>query len=396
VTPNAATLQAPAHAPGRAQAEAGAAAVPWHVWAVLFASTSVIVGVLWDISWHQTIGRDTFWSPPHMAMYLGGVVSGVACGWHVLHTSFAGTAADRAGTVTFWKYFHGALGAWVCIWGAIAMLTSAPFDDWWHNAYGLDVKILSPPHALLGLGILAIQLGAMLMVLALQNRHGDTRAFRWMFAYAAGLVLLNLTTLSSEYTWRIYQHGTLFWQVTAGLIPLVLVAPAVAGRLRWPATAAAAAYMGTLLALTFILPLFPAEPRLAPIRFNIDRMMPPQFPMLLIVPAIALDLVLQRWGGRKRGWMLAAVLGTAFLAVFFAVQWPFADVLQALSQRETILHQELRPYMVGAQSLFARGEYLAPADGMPLVKGLGIALVLAIVSARAGLGWGAFMARVKR
>ena len=51
-------------------------AVPWHVYAVLFASTSVIVGVLWDISWHQTIGRDTFWSYPHMAMYLGGVVSG--------------------------------------------------------------------------------------------------------------------------------------------------------------------------------------------------------------------------------------------------------------------------------------------------------------------------------
>ncbi|HEU0301973.1 MAG TPA: hypothetical protein VFR37_21135 [Longimicrobium sp.] len=396
MTPNAATLQAPARASVRTHPTAGVAAVPWHVWAVLFASTSVIVGVLWDISWHQTIGRDTFWSPPHMAMYLGGVVSGVACGWHVLHTSFAGAPEDRVATVTFWKYFHGALGAWVCIWGAIAMLTSAPFDDWWHNAYGLDVKILSPPHALLGLGILAIQLGAMLMVLALQNRHGDTRAFRWMFAYAAGLVLLNLTTLSSEYTWRIYQHGTLFWQVVAGLVPLVLVAPAVAGRLRWPATAAAAAYTGTLLALTFILPLFPAEPRLAPIRYNIEAMMPPQFPMLLVVPAIALDLILQRWGERKKGWMLAAVLGTAFLAVFVAVQWPFADVLQALSQRETILHQELRPYMVGPQALFARGEYLAPASGMALAKGLGIALALAIVSARAGLGWGAFMARVKR
>lgn len=396
MTPNAATLPAPARAPAHAQAEAGAAAVPWHVWAVLFASTSVIVGVLWDISWHQTIGRDTFWSPPHMAMYLGGVVSGVACGWHVLHTSFAGSAEDKAATVSFWKYFHGALGAWVCIWGAIAMLTSAPFDDWWHNAYGLDVKILSPPHALLGLGILAIQLGAMLMVLALQNRHGDTRAFRWMFAYAAGLVLLNLTTLSSEYTWRIFQHGTLFWQVVAGVIPLALVAPAVAGRLRWPATAAAATYMGTLLALTLILPLFPAEPRLAPIRSDIDAMMPPQFPMLLIVPAVAMDLVLQRWGDRKKGWMLAAVLGTAFLAAFFAAQWPFADVLQALSQRETILHQEMRPYMLPADGYFARGLYAGAAGGMELAKGLGIALVLAIVSARAGLGWGAFMARVKR
>jgi len=36
--------------------------VPWYLWAVAFASTSVLVGVIWDISWHRTIGRDTFWT----------------------------------------------------------------------------------------------------------------------------------------------------------------------------------------------------------------------------------------------------------------------------------------------------------------------------------------------
>ena len=46
--------------------------VHWSVYAVLFASTSVLVGVLWDISWHQTIGRDSFWTPAHLAIYLGG------------------------------------------------------------------------------------------------------------------------------------------------------------------------------------------------------------------------------------------------------------------------------------------------------------------------------------
>jgi hypothetical protein len=47
-------------------------------------------------------------------------------------------------------------GGWVCIWGALAMLTSAPFDDWWHNAYGLDVKIVSPPH-MIWRGMIAIE-----------------------------------------------------------------------------------------------------------------------------------------------------------------------------------------------------------------------------------------------
>ena len=106
----------------------GASDVPWYVWAVVFASTSVVVGVIWDISWHRTIGRDTFWTPAHMAIYLGGATAGLACGWLVLRTTFAGSVTDKAGGVSFWG-FRGLLGAWVCIWGALAMIASGPFDD---------------------------------------------------------------------------------------------------------------------------------------------------------------------------------------------------------------------------------------------------------------------------
>ncbi len=120
-----------------------AAVVPWYLTAMLAGSTSIILGLLWDISWHMTIGRDTFWTPAHMAIYLGGVLAGLSCGWLALKTTFAGTEAERGAAVRFWG-FRAPLGAWVAVWGAIAMLTSAPFDDWWHNAYGLDVEILSP------------------------------------------------------------------------------------------------------------------------------------------------------------------------------------------------------------------------------------------------------------
>jgi hypothetical protein len=83
-----------------------------------------------------------------MAIYLGGVLAGIAAGYLAIKTTFAGTPEERAAAVRFWG-FRAPLGAWVMVWGAIAMLTSAPFDDWWHNAYGLDVKIVSPPHSLL-------------------------------------------------------------------------------------------------------------------------------------------------------------------------------------------------------------------------------------------------------
>ena len=75
-------------------ASARETAVHWSVYAVLFASTSVLVGVLWDISWHQTIGRDTFWTPAHLGIYLGGVVAGLTCGYLALRITFAGTARE--------------------------------------------------------------------------------------------------------------------------------------------------------------------------------------------------------------------------------------------------------------------------------------------------------------
>ena len=50
------------------------------------------------------------------------------------------------------------------------MIASAPFDDWWHNAYGLDVKIISPPHMVLAAGMIGIQLGTMLLAVSWANR----------------------------------------------------------------------------------------------------------------------------------------------------------------------------------------------------------------------------------
>src|SRR5438874_7320651 len=103
---------------------------------VILGATSIVLGILWDISWHRTIGRDTFWTPAHMAIYLGGLVGGITAGWLVIRTTFFGSLEERAASVRLWG-LRAPLGAWVSIWGCFAMLISAPFDDWWHNAYGL-------------------------------------------------------------------------------------------------------------------------------------------------------------------------------------------------------------------------------------------------------------------
>jgi hypothetical protein len=373
--------------------------VPWHVGAVLFAALSVQIGVIWDISWHQSIGRDTLFSPPHLAIYLGGIVAGVTCGWLVLRATFAASPAERAATVSFWHLFRGPLAAWVCIWGAIAMITSAPFDDWWHNAYGLDVKILSPPHAVLAAGIVAINVGALLMVLPLQNRATGParRSFGLLHAFAFGLLILGLGTMASEYHYRIYMHGSRFYVAAALVFPMLLAAATRSTRLAWPATAAAAAYSLVTLAMMWILPLFPAEPKLAPIYHQVTHMVPPSFPLLIIAGALCMDVLRRRFADDRRAWLQALVLGSAFFLAFFAAQWLFAYFLMSPYARNPLFAADNFPYQVSETSAYFRGVFV-PTDATraALLTGLFKGLVASIVMTRIGLGLGSWMKRVQR
>ena len=375
---------------------ARAAAVPWYVTAALVASTSALVGVLWDISWHRSIGRDTFWTPAHLAIYLGGLLAGVSCGWLVLKTTFAGTPDERAAGVSFWG-FRGPLGAWVCIWGAIAMIASAPFDNWWHNAYGLDVKVLSPPHTILALGFTGIQLGALLLVLSLQNRdptNAGRRTYGVLLAYGAAILLQNVAIMGIEQVgFANLGHSGLYYKVAAGAFPVLLIAVARAAQLPWPATTAAAFYMALSLVAIWILQLFPATPKLAPVFNPVTHMVPPPFPLLLVAPAAALDL-LMRQVGPGRDWRLSVAAGLAFLAVFFVVQWFFTEFLLSSHARNFFFGVDQWDY----SSRLGPWRYqFWRIQGDPVTpQGLAIAAGLAAASARIGLWWGNWMARVQR
>jgi len=375
----------------------------WPPYAVLFSSACIVVGLLWDISWHKTIGRDTFWTAPHLLEQLGAVLAGVSCGWLVLHTTFTGRPEVRARSVRFWG-FSGPLGAWVTIWGTLTMITSAPFDDWWHNAYGLDVKIVSPPHMVLAMGMIAIQLGAMLMLLAAQNRasrSGEVRLLGWGYAFAGGVLLTMMATLTSEYAVRPNDmHNTLFYQVAGGTYPVFLVAFARSGRLRFPATTAAATYFGIVLVMIWVLQLFPARPQLAPIYNPVTHMLAPEFPLFLVVPALAIDLMLQQ-AGRGHDWLLMLALGVVFVALLALVQWFFAFFLISPHARNWFFGADQWPYFIKPGEWQYRF-WRVPRDAagnlsLPrLARGLGIATLIACASARIGLWLGNGMARVMR
>ncbi len=387
----------------------GSLGIPVYVYAVVFSSLCVITGLIWDICWHLSIGRDGLLSPPHLVIYLGAVVSGIFSGYEVLRNTFAGTAAEKSRRVKVWGFFYSSLGALFCIWGAIAMLTSAPFDDWWHNTYGLDVTILSPPHTVLALGIIGVQFGAIVSVLAIKNqteylfkgsesvRKLRQRVLFLLFTLSAGFLLTMWFTLLSEELGRWSSHNSSYYQVAATAFPFLLLAFGRAFSGQWTITSVTLVYTLMMLLTLWIIPLFPAEPKLGPILNHLDHYNGFEFPLLLIVPAVALDYLRHRFA-YWNDWKLAALLGTVFLVVFFVVQWYFgAFLLESPLARNWFFgsHYLYFGNSPDWQYRYRFAPWYAQTTGQ-LIQGLGIALVLSILSTRIGLAWGRWMKNIQR
>ena len=379
------------------------AAAAWFIAAIVLSATGIVVGLMWDISWHMTVGRDTFFTAPHVLEYVSGLTAGLSSGYVVLRTTFAGSDRDRGATVGFWG-FRGPLGAWITIWGTFAMLVSAPFDDWWHNAYGLDVKIVSPPHMLLFSGMLGIVIGALVLSASAQNRSAGAaheQRDAGLFAYAGGVLCFIFGSATLEYSWPNTQHAALYYQVWGAVFPVLLVGFSRAGRLRWGATASAIVFMAIWLVMGWTLRAVPAVPRLAPIWNPRTFLWPPYFPALLVVPAIGVDLLRRRLHGRQE-WLLSLVLGAAFVLLLVVVQWPFANFMLSDASHNWFFNGGEWPYtarLTGFQQQFWASERVVRFGEQPLTSlgtGLLLAAVLAAISSRLGLAWGGWMARVQR
>ncbi len=359
-----------------------------------------MIGVHWDISWHRSIGRDTFWTPAHLAIHLCGILAGIGSAVLVLSTTFASESPLRAVSVRIWG-FRGPLGAFIMAWGGIAMITSAPFDNWWHDAYGLDVKILSPPHVLLAAGIGAVTVGALYLILGCMNRadalnpseegRGKLLA-AWL--YVGGMLLVTVGVLEMELTARTVMHTAYFYRVVATGAPLILTVNARASRYRWAATTVAGVYTLFLLLMGWILPLFPAEPKLGPVLMPVTQFIPPEFPLLLIVPAFALDLLWQRtadWGPWKRSLVSAVV----FLGTFAAAQWPFATFLNSPAARNWFFGTKYFGYNTNPLSRYAQYQF-AYEPAANRWRELVLAVAITLVSIRLGFAYGDRLRRIRR
>ena len=382
--------------------------VSWTIWAGILAVTSSSIGGTWDVSWHRSIGRDSFLTPAHLAIYACGVIAALICGYLILYTTFGHNQRLKSESVSILG-FRAPLGAFIAAWGGIAMLTSAPFDNWWHNAYGLDVKIVSPPHTLLILGIRCVSVGVLFLILAAMNRlaaaadagglsvegKSTLKTLQALFLYLGGLTMVGQMFFIQEYTWDVVLHTTGAYIALAIAVPMGFAVISRASGNRWACTICAAIYTLFVLAEIQILPLVPATPKLGPVFFPVTHLVPGKFPVLIIVPAILLDLLWRRlrdWPS----WKLALVSAVVFVAVIYAVEWPMANFLMSKASENRFFGTIYFDYNSRPNGYDRLREFFQPASGLGLFWGLCRASVCAFFSTWLGLFFGNWMRGVQR
>ena len=372
-------------------------AVPWYVWSLFGAVVSVVIGGYWDISWHMSIGRDTFWTPAHMLIQFCGILAGFTCAYLIFSCTLGRDAELASASVSVWR-FRGPLGAFIAAWGGATMLTSAPFDNWWHNAYGLDVKIFSPPHVVLDGGVLAIQIGALVLIASTRNRASGAvrRKLDWMLLLLGGMITMLALTVVWESTYRVLMHTAQCYRAVAIVIPVVFAAFARISENRWARTMVAGVYTAYAMVMLWIFPFFPATPKLGPVYQRITHMVPMEFPLLVIVPALLLDLLEPRLAAWKK-WPQAAASGVIFLAAFLAVQWPFATFLVSRASANWFFGTKYFAYFAtpngyDIRHLFVPIDYAAFGFWMIMAE----AVLLAILSSRLGAAAGEWVRGIRR
>ncbi|HEX2300014.1 MAG TPA: hypothetical protein VHH34_16135 [Pseudonocardiaceae bacterium] len=273
--------------------------------AVLLAGITESLGANWDVQWHIVVGPDTFFTAPHLMLYIGIAAGGIAALLVVLGNTFAG--AGRAGpertgaagrTVTVFGTFAAPVGFLVVGLGAAGQLVYGLTDLWWHQVYGFDATLSSPPHVAMSLCSMTSAIGSIVVFAGLRRY----RLGRIGLVVATANVLTGTPTLALALMPFLGSAGFVLATVAAGVLGPNLVAAV----LRAPGWAALTGlgYSVLLVAVSVFAPWATASYAAAvglPMREFADNSL---VQVVLIatwgVLGVALLLELGLWAGRSR------------------------------------------------------------------------------------------------
>jgi len=253
----------------------------------------------WDVSWHRLFGRDTFWSTPHLFIYVGVALWGVAA---LIASATAMAGRPIRGRALVLGPLRAELGLALIGVGALVTILAGPFDNLWHSVFGRDVDIWSPPH-IAGIAGGAIGLLGWLAATAPGVFPIDERVRRLLRLFTLGnLIAISVFALNFYYITSVTREAFFYPLLVSTLVPATLAIATVALPGRWAATWAALAY--TVIAILGYQMLAGSGWR------------PPAFPPLVIAGAIAIDVL----RARKGRWSHPLALGLAFTVTFVAAE----------------------------------------------------------------------------
>ena len=292
-------------------------------WLATLAATLIPLSLIWDYSWETSIGVDRMWSPPHVATHLAVWLFAIIALTSLVCCTRAGQGGIKLGPL------RAPAGAWLLLWGVVAFETAFLFDNWWQLAYGLGAGIWHPPQILKAAAFIVLEIGVLALCRGARGFETN-RLAQLRFAWNAGMLLALICLMLGTALLANEQHAAPFYRKCAAVIPVGLLLAATAVRVPWGATIAALAYMLVSGAMVWLLPCIPAQPLTPPIHNPLDHLLPPPFPLLLVLPALVLDW-LRAWlrlnESRVGEISLAVFAGLAFVAAFVPVQWFFAEFL---------------------------------------------------------------------
>ncbi|HVL06591.1 MAG TPA: hypothetical protein VM388_11415 [Acidimicrobiales bacterium] len=166
----------------------------------------VVIGFYWDVAWHIDNGRDQeLFTPSHVMILvgLGGLL--YAAGIAVLFASL-----EKAETAMRWGFLHVPWSAVLLVALGLGGVSAFGFDALWHEAYGVDVTLWSPPHIQL---VVSGSLGtiALWLMLAEARPYAEpTLLGRSIHVLTAGTILVGMSTLQGEFDYGVPQFQVLY------------------------------------------------------------------------------------------------------------------------------------------------------------------------------------------
>jgi hypothetical protein len=358
---------------------------PWVALPTVLTTASLLCalfGMLWDISLHIDVGRDSgpLANPAHYFILFGlfGVFAGGIFACAMPMGEKPGPAAVR-----FIKGWDVPVGGLLLTGAGFYALLGFPLDDVWHRLFGQDVTLWGPTHLMLitgaGLSIIGLLILEQEGHGGLSTDDGDqkvgqlTRFVRQ--ASAMGGLLLGLSVFQGEYDFDVQQFRFVLSPfMIAGAAGLALVAARMfIGR------------GGALAAVAFFLVIRGVIALLVgPLLGEVTPTFPLYLGSAIVVELLALSLPLLR-----RPLAFGAVSGLLIGTVGFATEWGWSHVRATLPWNSDILVEGLIMAIIGGVAGGLLGGLLAaglrrrlprPAVARAVVVGSLVALAACVTN----------------